>query len=176
MRPPASPPPQVSRRLARRLYSDLRRGRLGYVRLTAEAYMWLLREQRPEKSALLANELVVRSVVSARDWAGGGGRALLAQAPGSCCHRAAAATPPAPLHARPPRRVPAPGEAAAVLVGGAEARAGHHQPDGQRGGQAAQPRAGRGQEPGRGAANHLHQVGLAPSLLSFPCFWAGEPG
>ena len=56
----------MSRRLARRLYSDLHRRRYGYVKLTVEAYIYLLKAYRPEKSSLFANELVVRSVVGLR--------------------------------------------------------------------------------------------------------------
>eukprot|EP00887_Chlorella_sp_A99_P006324 scaffold3.g6324.t1 len=61
--------PKVSRRLARRLYADLGRRRYGYVHLTVEAYAHLLREGRPERSGLFANELVARSVEKRkRDW------------------------------------------------------------------------------------------------------------
>ena len=58
--------PQVSRRLQRRLYADLRAGNVGYVQLAVETYAHLLRDSRPEKSNLLANELVVRTVVMRR--------------------------------------------------------------------------------------------------------------
>ena len=59
---------QVSRRLARRLYYDLHRGRLGYVKLGVEAYAFLLAAPPPQKCSLFANELVVRSVVSRCEW------------------------------------------------------------------------------------------------------------
>jgi hypothetical protein len=59
------PPPklQVSRRLARRLHADLRRGKLGYARLTVQAFHFLL-TQLPDKANLLAPELVLRTPVS----------------------------------------------------------------------------------------------------------------
>lgn len=59
-------PSQVSRRLQRRLYSELRSSGYGYVKLAVEAYSLLLRHGRPERSGLLGNELVVRTVVKRR--------------------------------------------------------------------------------------------------------------
>ncbi|KAL4418649.1 hypothetical protein ABPG77_011399 [Micractinium sp. CCAP 211/92] len=55
--------PKVSRRLQRRLYAELRAGNFGYVKLAVETYDYLLKNSRPEKSNLLANEIVVRTVV-----------------------------------------------------------------------------------------------------------------
>lgn len=59
---------QVSRRLQRRLYAELRAGNFGYVQLAVETYAYLLKNSRPEKSNLLANELVVQTVVLRRGW------------------------------------------------------------------------------------------------------------
>ena len=56
---------QVSRRLQRRLHKELSAGRFGYVKLAAHTYSALLLS-KPEKSGLLANELVVRTVVKWR--------------------------------------------------------------------------------------------------------------
>jgi len=58
--------PQVSRRLARRLGADLRRGRWGSALLAAKAYEALLDGLRPADTALLARELIVQLVVSSR--------------------------------------------------------------------------------------------------------------
>ncbi|KAL4458469.1 hypothetical protein ABPG75_013334 [Micractinium tetrahymenae] len=58
--------PKVSRRLQRRLYAELRARNFGYVKLAVETYAYLLKNSRPEKSNLLANELVVRTVVKRR--------------------------------------------------------------------------------------------------------------
>lgn len=57
---------QVSRRLQRRLHKELAAGHFGYVKLAVAAYDGLLLSNRPEKSNLLANELVVRTVVKRR--------------------------------------------------------------------------------------------------------------
>lgn len=61
-------PPQVSRRLQRRLHRELGAGRYGYVKLAVEAYCHLLAQGKPEKSNLLAYELVVGTVVKRRRW------------------------------------------------------------------------------------------------------------
>jgi hypothetical protein len=58
--------PKVSRRLQRRLYKELMAGNYGYVKLAVATYDTLLLSSRPEKSNLLANELVVRTVVKRR--------------------------------------------------------------------------------------------------------------
>ena len=63
--PPAAAGPQVSRRLQRRLHKELSAGRFGYVKLAAQTYSALLLS-KPDKSGLLANELVVRTVVKRR--------------------------------------------------------------------------------------------------------------
>lgn len=64
--PWAGPCLQVSRRLQRRLHKELGAGHYGYVKLAAETYAYLLVHNKPEKSNLLANELVVRTVVKRR--------------------------------------------------------------------------------------------------------------
>lgn len=56
-------PLQVSRRLSRRLHSDLRAGRLGYVALSVHTYIHLLRATRPEKMYLYAAELLLLPAV-----------------------------------------------------------------------------------------------------------------
>jgi hypothetical protein len=67
MVPSARAPPQVSRRLARRVGKELSRQRHGYVLLAAEAYSALLAGlQRPD-CRMLARELVVQRVVSCTD-------------------------------------------------------------------------------------------------------------
>lgn len=55
--------PQVSRRLARRLHSENKPGKLGFVQLVAEAYLALLRGMPAEDSVLFAKELIVQRVV-----------------------------------------------------------------------------------------------------------------
>lgn len=75
--PPAPPLPrpgslvQVSRRLQRRLYRELRGGGYGYVKVAVATYEYLLQHSRPEKSGLLGHELVVGTVVKRRRWADG---------------------------------------------------------------------------------------------------------
>ena len=56
-------PLQVSRRLSRRLHSDLRAERLGYVALSVHTYIHLLRATRPEKMYLYAAELLLLPAV-----------------------------------------------------------------------------------------------------------------
>lgn len=56
----------MSRRLQRRLYKELRSGGYGYVQLAVQTYAYLLQHSRPEKSNLLANELVVGTAVKRR--------------------------------------------------------------------------------------------------------------
>jgi hypothetical protein len=65
-----SRPRQVSRRLQRRLHKELGAGRYGYVKLAAETYAHLLAQGKPEKSNLLAYELVVGTVVKRRRFVG----------------------------------------------------------------------------------------------------------
>ncbi len=57
---------QVSRRLQRRLHKELGAGNFGYVKLAVQTYCYLLEHNKAEKSNLLANELVVRTVVTRR--------------------------------------------------------------------------------------------------------------
>jgi len=57
---------QASRRLARRLYVELGRGRIGHVQAAARAYRYLLLHLRAPDAALLARELMVEPVVRAR--------------------------------------------------------------------------------------------------------------
>ena len=59
--------PQVSRRLARRLGTELRGQQVGYVHLIAATYASLVRELDARDGALLAKELVVQPVVSPAD-------------------------------------------------------------------------------------------------------------
>ncbi|KAI3435863.1 hypothetical protein D9Q98_001921 [Chlorella vulgaris] len=58
--------PKVSRRLQRRLHKELGAGNFGYVKLAVQTYCYLLEHNKAEKSNLLANELVVRTVVTRR--------------------------------------------------------------------------------------------------------------
>ena len=53
----------MSRRLARKLSESLRRGRYGYVKLVAHAYIYLLARLPPQDSALLSRELVCQEAV-----------------------------------------------------------------------------------------------------------------
>lgn len=55
---------QVSRRLARRLYTDVKRKNWAYVRITVTAYMQLLQSNDGQHARVYATELVVRTAVS----------------------------------------------------------------------------------------------------------------
>lgn len=54
---------QVSRRLARKVSSDLPAQRYGYVQVAVRAYIYLLQHLAPADSGLFARELVVTHVV-----------------------------------------------------------------------------------------------------------------
>lgn len=54
---------QVSRRLARRIYQDIRSQKYGYVQIAAQAYIYLLQKLPPGDSSLFARELIVQHVV-----------------------------------------------------------------------------------------------------------------
>ena len=57
---------QVSRRLARKIYADMRSQKLGSVQVAARAYIYLLQRLPATESSLFARELVVQHVVCTR--------------------------------------------------------------------------------------------------------------